>query len=315
MAKQGTDPLRVLNVVAGCTHLALAGTFAVVALNHLVFSGKRKLPGIHTSTYTVLPKVELGAPGGRYTNSGVQAELVVDGGEWLLPALAVGFVLVTALFHLLVYRGRKYEANVENNRNPLRWLEYGLTATTMVVIVALSFGLREFNTLLALAAIIVQLMALGFATEVISEPRYKWIAHAAGWVSYAVLWGVLLNHVLLVVNRIGEARRQVRGAQATPPPPALVPAPSDLKSELDSSLAELELLVWLASSAILVFFSVFGVIQFIQLLYLRTKQPEQAKKIGRRTEFAYVGSSLASKAVLIGVLFWGWFGRSQVPMN
>lgn len=63
------------------------------------------------------------------------------------------------------------------------------------------------------------------------------------------------------------------------------------------------------------FFSVFGVIQFVQLLYLWTKPQEQAKKIGRRTEFAYVGSSLASKAVLIGVLFWGWFGRSQVPME
>lgn len=84
-----------------------------------------------------------------------------------LVLLIASFFLITSLFHLAYFLGRDswYNGFLNKGWNPVRWIEYSVTATIMVVILALTATVQDASTLLMLVCTTAMIMLLGGCIE------------------------------------------------------------------------------------------------------------------------------------------------------
>ena len=112
-------------------------------------------------------------------------------------AVAV-FLALAALDHLLtgaVLRGR-YERGLARGVNPFRWMEYSLSSTVMVVLVALYAGITQVSAVIGIVGANVAMILFGWVQERTNPPGRRpadmapfWfgcIAGAAPWVAITV---------------------------------------------------------------------------------------------------------------------------------
>lgn len=115
--------------------------------------------------------------------------------------LIVGFFALSAIAHGLiatVYR-KKYEKNLRKGINKARWIEYSLSASTMMVAIALLSGVYDLSSLIMIFALDAIMNLMGLVMEVTNQDKEKpnwlsyWIGCLAGivpWVVFGVyVWG------------------------------------------------------------------------------------------------------------------------------
>lgn len=161
--------LTVLHVAQAAAVLALASDFAVTVTS----SFPQGPPGSEPPPPEALFDVRIG---------------------W---AVAV-FLGLAALDHLLIgtVLRRRYEADLADGINRVRWLEYSLSATLMVLLISLYSGITEVTALIAIAGANVAMILFGWLQERANPPGREhttmlpfWfgtIAGAAPWVAIAV---------------------------------------------------------------------------------------------------------------------------------
>jgi hypothetical protein len=111
------------------------------------------------------------------------------------PAVAA-FLLLAALDHALVaspWLAGWYERNVARGVNPIRWWEYSLSASLMVVLIAMLTGARDLGTLIALAGANAAMILFGLAMEERNRPGepVDWRPFVYGCLVGAVPWAVI----------------------------------------------------------------------------------------------------------------------------
>lgn len=134
---------------------------------------------------------------------GGQPALVPASQHWLdvnLAYLVAAFFLMSALAHLLmatVYRST-YETDLRRGMNRIRWIEYAMSASTMMVAIGLLVGVVDFASLLMLFGLTAVMNLLGLAMEVYSQGTHKpsWLAYIIGCVAGAIPWLVIVIYLL-----------------------------------------------------------------------------------------------------------------------
>ena len=108
--------------------------------------------------------------------------------------LVAAFLLLAALDHALVALPplrRRYEALLDRGVNPFRWLEYSLSASLMVVLIAMLTGVADYAALLALFGVNSAMILFGWLMERFNppeRPRTRWLPFVMGCVAGAVPW-------------------------------------------------------------------------------------------------------------------------------
>jgi hypothetical protein len=110
------------------------------------------------------------------------------------PAVAV-FFLLSALAHAAVafpFRGW-YERVLARGQNPARWIEYALSSSVMIVIIATLSGIQEIGTLVAIFGINAAMNLFGWSMEAANEGRTKvqWLHYVFGCIAGIVPWIVI----------------------------------------------------------------------------------------------------------------------------
>lgn len=137
----------------------------------------------------------LGGPPGSPLEQG-QLETVA---ELPLAPLTAAFMFLSALFHLLVAfpARRHYEAELRRGQNRFRWVEYSMSATLMIVLIALIVSISDIGALIGLAAANIAMILFGWVMEVVNDvsdrSTARWfgpfwfgcIAGAAPWLAIA----------------------------------------------------------------------------------------------------------------------------------
>jgi len=131
-----------------------------------------------------------------------------------LGPLIAGFLLLSAIAHFAVATGpgfRWYSANLQRHINPARWIEYSLSSSLMIVVVAMLVGIYDIVTLIALFAVNAGMILFGWMMELHNQTtdRTRWISY---W------FGVILG----VVPWIGVAIYLIGAGQGDQGPPAFV---------------------------------------------------------------------------------------------
>jgi hypothetical protein len=163
--------LAVLHAAQGAVILALSNDFALpVTIGYL-----QGPPGSETTTETLF-------------------ELPIG------PAVAA-FLFLAAIDHALVAAPRLhrwYERNLERGINPARWWEYSLSASLMIVLIAMLTGIADVAALVGLFAANAAMILFGLTMERTNPPGaevdwrpflYGCVIGAAPWVAIGIQIG------------------------------------------------------------------------------------------------------------------------------
>ena len=185
--------LRVFNALMGCLHL-VSGSLMIVLGNDT------KLP---TSTFS------LNGPPGTPLDNGTIEEF------WGVP-LADGtaaFLYLSAIFHFIIASPLgfpRYCNELHRGRNRLRWLEYSLSSSLMIVLIALVTGITDVAALIAIAFANVSMILFGWIMEMVNQPESErwWTPFWFGCVAGIGPWVAIVAYLAINVS--------IEGAE-TPP--------------------------------------------------------------------------------------------------
>jgi phosphoglycerol transferase MdoB-like AlkP superfamily enzyme len=258
--------LQWLNIAAGILHTVVF----IGVLIWLITSYKTDKPGVPTSLYATV----VGRPG----SATVELDQVSGDSPWALPVLILLFELITLVAHFC-YAGLPdwYNGMISKGNNWARWWEYGISSTLMIAIIALSLGVRDFDTVITLCLVNFVVMRMGDLVEKALGAKgqgartYACIAPTImAWILFVVVWYNLTMTFSRTAKKSGETL------------PAFVPA---------------------IYGIMFVLFGCFGVVQAVQVA-------GKAKEY-RNVETAYVILSFVAKTLLSFLVVSGLVARSE----
>ncbi len=122
-----------------------------------------------------------------------------------LGIAVAAFLLLAAIDHFVVAAPRVhrwYEQNLDARRNYARWIEYTISASLMIVLIAMLTGIRDVAALVAIFGINTAMILFGVLMERQQEPgRADWSAFWFGSLAGAVPWIAILVYLLGGSNR------------------------------------------------------------------------------------------------------------------
>ncbi len=119
------------------------------------------------------------------------------------------FFLLSAVAHFSVafpFRGW-YERHLARGQNPARWIEYSLSSSVMIVVIASLTGIQEIGTLIAVFGANVGMILFGWSMEAANEgrPRPQWLHFVFGCIMGAVPWIVITAALVTAATAPGAA--------------------------------------------------------------------------------------------------------------
>jgi Heliorhodopsin len=187
--------LRTLNLAAGVLHL-------VQAIGVLALTNGRSLP--------VTGAFGNGPPGQPL------GPLVLE--KLFSYRIGLGvftFLALSAVFHFLVaspWGFPKYRSELDNTRNRFRWVEYSLSSSVMVVLIAGVVGITDIAALIGLAGVNASMIFFGWLMETTNKPgpQANWAPFRFGSFAGIVPW------IAIVVYTYGAATTDVGTADGVP---------------------------------------------------------------------------------------------------
>ncbi|MDZ7785728.1 MAG: heliorhodopsin HeR [Candidatus Saccharibacteria bacterium] len=178
MKKNTQRSLQKLNIIAGTFH-------SVLALGILYFSNSFSLPV--TATYLA------GPPGSAFTDPVVLFSVRIG------YAVAL-FLALSATFHFIVASKtffKRYIGGLHNKINVFRWVEYSISSTLMILLIAQITGISNYGALLAIAGANASMILFGWLQEKYESPGSGgWLPFIFGCIAGIVPWLVVLIAVL-----------------------------------------------------------------------------------------------------------------------
>lgn len=185
------------------------------------------------------------------------------------PAVAI-FLLLSAVahFYLSTFGYRRYVRNLERGMNPVRFYEYSLSSSLMIVLIGMLVGIWDLGALILMFGLNAMMNLFGIMMEYHNRYTEKtnWTSFVYGCIAGIIPWIVILIHFLGAVSS-GDAK-----------PPAFVYA---------------------IIPSIFVFFNVFAINMVLQ--YKKVGR-WRSYLFGERT---YIVLSLAAKTLLAWLIFSG----------
>jgi hypothetical protein len=242
--------LRRFNLFMGCMHL-------VQGILMIVLSNDKAYP-----IYTSFLKFDPG-----------KMALVPDpklAGELRFgPAVAI-FLLLSAVahFYLSTVGYKRYVLNLEKGMNPVRFYEYALSSSVMIVLIGMLVGIFDLGAIILIFGINAMMNLFGIMMELHNQGSHKtnWTAFIYGSVAGIFPWIVIVTY--FIGSLTGEGGK----------PPAFVYA---------------------IIPTLFVFFNIFAVNMVLQY---KKVGPWKDYLFGER---AYIILSLAAKTVLAWIIFAG----------
>lgn len=166
--KYNVKTLSSLNLGAGILQLISAIGLIIYAI--LYFDASENT--IDTSTYnvslTTCNNDDINSCDVISSNNGYNVTTTknFDSSTETLVVLVILFAVLTSIFHFVIYSKKSYYENAINKgNNILRWIEYSITATIMVILIAFTVGIKETASLALMVCASIVTMLMGNLTE------------------------------------------------------------------------------------------------------------------------------------------------------
>jgi len=87
--------------------------------------------------------------------------------------------------------GYKYSEQVVEGKNPLRFLEYSISASIMLMVIAMINGIIDVHLLACIAVLTASCQLCGLVVEYLDDEKQrglKWISHLNGWITFCTAY-------------------------------------------------------------------------------------------------------------------------------
>jgi hypothetical protein len=172
--------LRRYNLIAGVLHLAQM----VVVLSLA-----------NDFTLPIVARYMAGPPGSTFA----EPITLLDAPIGITVAIFLG---LSAFFHLLVASPKfftRYSAGIEKQHNYFRWVEYSISSSVMIVLIALITGVSDVAAIVAIFGANAAMILFGWLQEKYETPgNGGWLPFIFGCIAGIVPWLGLLFYVLSI---------------------------------------------------------------------------------------------------------------------
>lgn len=181
--------LRRFNLIMGLLHL-IQGGFMILVSNDTTYPIFTNYLNLDIATRSLKPLTELfyEVPFG--------------------PAVA-GFLLISAVahFYLSTIGYGRYVENLKKGMNPVRFYEYALSSSLMIVLIGMLIGLWDLGAILLLFTLNATMNLFGIMMELHNQHTKKtdWTAFIYGCIAGFVPWVVITLYFVGAINS-GEAK-------------------------------------------------------------------------------------------------------------
>jgi hypothetical protein len=114
------------------------------------------------------------------------------------PAVAA-FLLLSAAAHWIIAAPGVfgwYRTGLDRNRNYARWIEYSLSSSLMIVLIAMITGISDVAALIGLFGVNASMILFGWLMEKYEQPgRPNWLSYWFGVLAGAVPWVAIVIYV------------------------------------------------------------------------------------------------------------------------
>lgn len=118
-----------------------------------------------------------------------------------LPMLVAAFFFMSALAHAVIASVyyRWYEQGLKRGINKARWVEYAISASTMMVAISLLVGVYDLSSLVMIFALTAIMSLMGLVMEVFNQTTRKtsWLSYIIGCLAGIVPWLVIAFYMWL----------------------------------------------------------------------------------------------------------------------
>jgi hypothetical protein len=118
-----------------------------------------------------------------------------------LPALVAAFFFMSALAHAIIATVyyRWYEQGLKRGINKARWIEYAVSASTMMIAISLLVGVYDLPSLAMIFALTAIMNLMGLVMEVHNQTTKKtnWLSYIIGSFAGLVPWSVIAFYMWL----------------------------------------------------------------------------------------------------------------------
>lgn len=180
VSEQRLGKLRIFNLVMGLLHL-VSGSLMVILGNDFE---------LDISTFALD-----GPPGTPLADGSINQ-------VWGLPLAwaTAAFLFLSAFFHLLIASPlafRAYGNELRRNRNRFRWVEYAISSTLMIVLIALVTGITDLAALISIAFVNASMILFGWLQEKYETPGAGgWLPFIFGCIAGIVPWLIVVLWVI-----------------------------------------------------------------------------------------------------------------------
>ena len=126
----------------------------------------------------------------------------------IAPLVAL-FLLISAAAHLFIgsILYERYVKHLKNGMNPYRWYEYSISASLMIVIIAMFTTIYDFGILLSLFILTAVMNLMGLMMELHNQTTEKinWTSYIIGCIAGIVPWIVIFISLIGGTSTSGEA--------------------------------------------------------------------------------------------------------------
>ena len=201
--------LRYFNLILFLIHLLLAISFSVYFSSINKKYKNNPVRGIELSIRDHELAITKDQATGEFNSkwNSVQKSVV---SEKTVQTLIILFFLITAGFHLYYYvtSNGNYANMIKYGNNYVRWIEYSITSTMMLLIIALSSGVKDINVYALIMVTNVAMVAQGqLIEEAVASGRSWVIPMVTGFALLVAEFGVIVNSF---VSRIREVDKLLK---------------------------------------------------------------------------------------------------------
>jgi hypothetical protein len=190
------------------------------------------------------------------------------------PVVA-GFLFISAFFHFLIASPiaySSYVSQIKNHINKFRWIEYSLSSSLMIIIIAMLSGVFNWATLMAIFFLNAMMNLFGYMMELHNQSTEEvdWTSYVFGVIAGIVPWIIIAVYFFTAISSVSDGVDEV------------VPT-----------------FVYFILGTLFIFFNTFAVNMFLQYKKIG---PWKNYKFG---EMMYIVLSLVAKSALAWQVFFG----------
>jgi hypothetical protein len=126
-----------------------------------------------------------------------------------LPLLVAIFFFLSAIAHLSVatFYNHRYAQMLAKGMNKIRWIEYSLSASIMMVAISLLVGVYDFMSLVMIFSLVAIMNLMGLVMEVHNQTTQKtnWLSYWIGCFAGFIPWLVIAFYMWLGATQGSKA--------------------------------------------------------------------------------------------------------------